>query len=190
MQTVLAIPFDTPPPYAPVDEDYRGRPESPYSLSKLLGEEMARQFCRWNPDEIIGLRFSNVMEAAGLCAVPAFDADARLRKWNLWAYIDARDAAQAIRKAIEAPIKGAEIFIIEGARLGAVEDRLDEVRSQERELQRPRRGFGGVDTVGAGATAVRAPTAGRRGPGRREARPRSGRRRGGGRRRAGGPRPR
>ena len=46
---------------------------------------------------------------------PGFDADAKLRKWNLWAYIDARDAAQAIRKALEAPLKGAEVFIIANA---------------------------------------------------------------------------
>ena len=115
-ETVLGIPFDTPPPYAPVDEEYAGRPESAYSLSKLLGEEMAKQFCRWDPElKIIGLRFSNVMEPADYARFPSFDADARLRKWNLWAYIDARDAAQAIRKAIEAPIKGAEVFIIANA---------------------------------------------------------------------------
>ena len=70
-ETVLGIPFDTPPPYAPVDEEYAGRPESAYSLSKLLGEEMAKQFCRWDPElKIIGLRFSNVMEPGGLRAVP------------------------------------------------------------------------------------------------------------------------
>ena len=115
-ETVLGLPFDTPPPYAPVDEEYAGRPESAYSLSKLLGEEMAKQFCRWDPElKIIGLRFSNVMEPADYARFPAFDADARLRKWNLWAYIDARDAAQAIRKSIEAPIKGAEVFIIANA---------------------------------------------------------------------------
>ena len=48
-ETVLGLPFDTPPPYVPVDEEYPGRPESAYSLSKLLGEEMAKQFCRWDP---------------------------------------------------------------------------------------------------------------------------------------------
>jgi nucleoside-diphosphate-sugar epimerase len=115
-ETVLGLPFDKPPPYAPVDEDYTGRPETAYSLSKLLGEEMAKQFCRWDPDlKIIGLRLSNVMEPADYARFPSFDADARLRKWNLWAYIDARDAAQAIRKALETPIKGAEIFIIANA---------------------------------------------------------------------------
>ena len=115
-ETVLGIPFDTPPPYAPVDEEYPARPESAYSLSKLLGEEMAKQFCRWDPElKIVGLRFSNVMEPADYARFHSFDADARLRKWNLWAYIDARDAAQAIRLAIEAPIKGAEVFIIANA---------------------------------------------------------------------------
>ncbi len=115
-ETVLGLPFNTPPPYAPVDEEYAGRPETAYSLSKLLGEEMAKQFCRWDPDlKIVGLRFSNVMEPADYAQFPSFDADSRLRKWNLWGYIDARDAAQAIRLALEAPIKGAEIFIIANA---------------------------------------------------------------------------
>jgi nucleoside-diphosphate-sugar epimerase len=115
-ETVLGLPFDTPPPYAPVDEDYAGRPETAYSLSKLLGEEMAKQFCRWDPElKIIGLRFSNVMEPGDYVRFPSFDADARLRKWNLWAYIDARDASQAIRRALEAPIRGTEIFVIANA---------------------------------------------------------------------------
>jgi nucleoside-diphosphate-sugar epimerase len=113
---VLGLPFDTPPPYAPVDEDYAARPETAYSLSKFLGEEMAKQFARWDPElKIIGLRFSNVMEPHDYERFPGYDADARLRKWNLWAYIDARDAAQAIRKGLEAKIKGAEVFIIANA---------------------------------------------------------------------------
>ena len=112
-ETVLGLPFDTPPPYAPVDEEYPGRPESAYSLSKLLSEEMAKQFCRWDPElKIIGLRFSNVMEVDAYQAFPSFDANAMQRKWNLWAYIDARDAAQAIRKSLEYQATGADVFII------------------------------------------------------------------------------
>ena len=112
-ETVLGLPFDVPPPYVPVDEAYPPRPESAYSLSKVLSETMAQQFCRWDAElKIIGLRFSNVMEVADYQKFPSFDADATQRKWNLWGYIDARDAAQAIRKSIEAPIKGAQVFII------------------------------------------------------------------------------
>src|SRR6202048_4823026 len=115
-ETVLGLPFDTPPPYVPIDEEYPGRPESAYSLSKLVGEEMAKQFCRWDPElKIIGLRFSNIMEPEDYARFAGFQDDARKRKWNFWGYIDARDAAQATRLALEAKIKGAEVFIIANA---------------------------------------------------------------------------
>jgi nucleoside-diphosphate-sugar epimerase len=116
-ETVLGLPFDpTPPPYVPVDEEYAGRPESAYSLSKLLSEEMARQFCRWEPQtKIIGLRFSNIMEPADYARFASFESNPASRKWNLWGYIDARDAAQAIRLSIEAPLKGADVFVIANA---------------------------------------------------------------------------
>jgi len=74
---------------------------------------MAKQFCRWDPEmKIIGLRFSNVMEPHDYAGFPDFERDPNGRKWNLWSYIDARDAAQAIRRALEVPLKGAEVFII------------------------------------------------------------------------------
>jgi nucleoside-diphosphate-sugar epimerase len=115
-ETVLGLPFDEPPPYAPVDEAYNPRPNSSYSLSKALGEEMAVQFCRWDPrTKIIGLRFSNVMYPEEYQRFPAFDADPRARKWNLWGYIDARDGAQAVRKALELDATGADVFIIANA---------------------------------------------------------------------------
>jgi nucleoside-diphosphate-sugar epimerase len=115
-ETVLGLPFDTPPVYIPVDESYPGRPETAYSLSKLVGETMAEQFCRWEPElKIFGLRFSNVMDPEDYSAFPGFDGDAGRRKWNLWAYIDARDGAQAIRRALEAEGTGAEVFIIANA---------------------------------------------------------------------------
>ncbi|HEY8577678.1 MAG TPA: NAD(P)-dependent oxidoreductase [Devosia sp.] len=115
-ETVLGLPFDTPPPYAPVDEEYYPRPESAYSLGKLLDETMAVQFCRWDPElRMVGLRFSNVMYPEDYAAFPRFDADPQGRKWNLWGYIDARDGAQAVRRAIQAEFKGFEAFIIANA---------------------------------------------------------------------------
>jgi nucleoside-diphosphate-sugar epimerase len=115
-ETVLGLPFDTPPPYIPVDEDYPARPESTYSLGKHLEETMAAQFCRWNPGlKMIGLRFSNVMEPQDYAAFPSFDADPLLRKWNLWGYIDARDGAQAVRKALELDATGVDVFVIANA---------------------------------------------------------------------------
>jgi nucleoside-diphosphate-sugar epimerase len=55
------------------------------------------------------------MEPEDYRAFPSFDADASKRKWNLWAYIDGRDGAQAIRKALGADGTGAEVFIIANA---------------------------------------------------------------------------
>ncbi|MGW4942587.1 NAD-dependent epimerase/dehydratase family protein [Actinoplanes sp. NPDC004185] len=115
-ETVLGLPFRTPPPYIPVDEDYPARPESTYSLVKHLEETMAAQFCRWNPElKMVGLRFSNVMDPEDYAEFPSFDADPRSRSWNLWGYIDARDGAQAVRKALAYATPGVEVFVIANA---------------------------------------------------------------------------
>ena len=115
-ETVLGLPLDTPPPYLPIDEEYRVRPESSYSLGKAVEEEMAHHFCRWDPTtKIIGLRFSNVMEPHDYLAFPSFEADPMLRKWNAWGYIDARDGAQAVRKALELQATGYDVFVIANA---------------------------------------------------------------------------
>ncbi len=115
-ETVLGLPFDTPPPYAPIDEEYAPRPESTYSLVKTLEEEMARQFCRWDPQlKMLGLRFSNVMAPSDYAAFEDFQQDALLRKWNLWGYIDGRDGAQAVRLALESSLVGTDVFIVANA---------------------------------------------------------------------------
>ncbi|TFC84218.1 NAD(P)-dependent oxidoreductase [Cryobacterium cheniae] len=115
-ETVLGLPFDIDPPYIPVDEEYPARPESTYSLVKHLEEQMAIQLTRWDPElSITALRFSNVKDPEDYAAFPAFDADATLRKWNLWGYIDGRDGAQAVLRALENAKPGFEAFIIAAA---------------------------------------------------------------------------
>jgi len=112
-ETVLGLPFETPPPYIPLDEEYETRPESTYSMVKHLEEEMAQKFVRWDPSlSITALRFSNVMNPADYAEFPSFDADARQRSWNLWGYIDARDGANAIRLALETSRPGYDVFNI------------------------------------------------------------------------------
>ena len=114
-ETTLGLPFDRPPDYVPVDEEHPLRPESSYALSKVLGEEMARQFSRWTGIPFVGLRFSNVMERADYERFPAFWEDPHLRKWNLWSYVDESHVAESVRRALVADISGAEAFVIAAA---------------------------------------------------------------------------
>lgn len=115
-ETTLGLPFDREKPaYAPIDEQHPLYPESTYALSKVLTEEMARQFQRWCGMPLIGLRFSNIKEPEQYAEFPNFWKNPRLRKWNLWGYVDVRDVAQSCRLALEAPIHGAEAFIIAAA---------------------------------------------------------------------------
>lgn len=114
-ETVLGLPFDVPPPYIPVDEEYAARPESVYSLVKHLEEQLAIELVRWHPEiSITALRFSNVMVPEDYAEFP-YDADATTRKWNLWGYIDARDGAQAVQRALENAPAGFDRFIIAAA---------------------------------------------------------------------------
>jgi nucleoside-diphosphate-sugar epimerase len=115
-ETVLGLPFDVPPPYLPVDEEYPAQPNSTYSLVKHLEETMAIELCRWDPElSVTGLRFSNVMDVGDYASFPSYDADPMIRKWNLWGYIDVRDAGQAVHKALTARGPGYETFIIANA---------------------------------------------------------------------------
>ena len=89
--------------------------ESSYALSKLLGEEMARQFHRWTGIPFVGLRFSNVMVRDDYDQFPSYWDDPHARKWNLWGYVDESHVAQSVRLGLEADVAGAESFIIAAA---------------------------------------------------------------------------
>jgi nucleoside-diphosphate-sugar epimerase len=111
-ETTLGLPFDAPPHYAPVDEQHELRPESSYALSKVLGEEAARQFSRWSGTPHIGLRFSNIMERHDYERFPSFWEDPNERRWNLWSYVDESHVAESVRRALEVDVRGADAFII------------------------------------------------------------------------------
>ena len=109
-ETVYGIPYPNGPAYVPVDEEIE-LPQWSYSLSKLLGEKMAEQYAKWDPEtKIIGLRLSNVQEPQDYANFESYQADPKTRHFNLWTYIDARDAAQAVRLALAANLKGAHVF--------------------------------------------------------------------------------
>jgi nucleoside-diphosphate-sugar epimerase len=114
-ETILGLPFDRPPDFAPIDESHPDRPEWSYALAKQLGETMADQFVRWHAElAIVSLRFSNVFEPADYGNLARLQARPEWRKWNLWSYVDAEDAAAACRLALEAELTGHHRLIIAG----------------------------------------------------------------------------
>ncbi|MBG0740890.1 NAD(P)-dependent oxidoreductase [Paeniglutamicibacter antarcticus] len=123
-ETTLGLPFggsdkagerDGELHYAPVDEDHFPYPSSTYALSKVLGEQAAAHVSGWSGVPFVGLRITNIFTAAQYQQVPDYWADARLRRWNLWGYIDARDVAAACRNALEADTTGSINVIIAAA---------------------------------------------------------------------------
>ncbi len=107
-ETVLGLSFsETPPRYAPVDEDHAPYPNSSYALSKVAGEAMAAQYARWTGVAHVGLRFSNILRREDYAKVPTFWEDPKLRSWNLWGYIDERDVGLSCRLGLEAAVAGA-----------------------------------------------------------------------------------
>jgi nucleoside-diphosphate-sugar epimerase len=114
-ETTLGLPFDTPPRYAPVDEAHYPYPTSTYALSKVVAETMAAHISDWSGVPFIGLRLSNVHDRQDYARVPGYWKDPAARKWNLWGYVDVRDAAAAFRLALQAPLTGSDNMIIAAA---------------------------------------------------------------------------
>lgn len=115
-ETILGLPFDTPPAFVPLTEDHPDLPSWSYALSKQLGETMAETFARWNPAmTILSLRFSNVYAGRDYDAVAAIQARPESRKFNLWGYVDAEDCGSACALAVEAPVTGHHTMIIAAA---------------------------------------------------------------------------
>jgi nucleoside-diphosphate-sugar epimerase len=114
-ETTLGLPFDVPPRYAPVDEEHYPVPTTTYALSKVASETIAAHFAQWSGIPFVALRFSNIMAPEDYQQFPSVWPDPLARKWNLWGYIDERDAAAASRLALEAPadaVAGSPSFII------------------------------------------------------------------------------
>lgn len=115
-ETLLGLPLDEPPPAVPIDESHAPRPNFMYAIGKHLEEELGRALCRLDPAlSITGLRFSNVMAPDDYAEFESWQHDATVRRWNLWGYIDRRDAAQAVERALEVRGPGYATYIIAAA---------------------------------------------------------------------------
>jgi nucleoside-diphosphate-sugar epimerase len=114
-ETTLGLPFTVPPRYLPVDEDHYPVPTSAYALSKVASETVAEQLGGWSETSFVALRFSNVFLVEDYALISGWWDDPRARSWNLWGYVDARDAAAACRLGLSASVEGAEAFVVAAA---------------------------------------------------------------------------
>lgn len=115
-ETLLGLPLTEAPPAAPIDERQPTRPNFMYAIGKHLEEELGRKLCRLDADlSITGLRFSNVMAPDDYAEFDSWQDDPAVRRWNLWGYIDRRDGAHAVERALATRGPGYETYIIAAA---------------------------------------------------------------------------
>jgi len=102
-----------PPLYLPIDEEHPTRAEDSYSLSKLVGEEIADGFCRKNPMQIASFRFHGLRRDDDLSEYSASpEMDPLPGAKSLWGYLRLADAVRACRMALEADWEGHEAFFL------------------------------------------------------------------------------
>lgn len=95
------------PQYVPVDEVHPQLPEDSYGLSKVVNELTADMFHRRTGMQVVSIRLGNVIPPEWYERFPSFIDKPEERDRILWSYIDTRDAASAIRLAVEADGLGA-----------------------------------------------------------------------------------
>jgi nucleoside-diphosphate-sugar epimerase len=132
--SVLGYPFfETPiePTYVPFDSAHPVAPQDAYALSKWLGEEVVGAAVRRRPAlSAVSLRMPWIQTAATFAReVVARRARAALVARDLWAYLDARDAASAFVAAVERPIDGHKRLFISAADTFAEIETTELVRS-------------------------------------------------------------
>lgn len=92
--------------YLPFDEEHPSRPEDSYSLSKLINEETYQAFARAYGVQTVALRLLRVTFPHRDNPAEVFDIQPPTPlgiDFLTWIeYVDARDAAQAVRLALEA----------------------------------------------------------------------------------------
>jgi len=101
------------PDYLPIDEVHPRRPQDPYGLSKLVGEDLCEASAHKSDVQIATLRFSGIYTEAHGPLLQERRKNPIIRGTGaLWSYIDVRDAARACRLALEAEFPGHRAFNI------------------------------------------------------------------------------
>ena len=103
------------PEYVPIDEQHPLRPQDPYGLSKVIGEQICRTYSQRYGMHTVCLREPWIWVPEGRERNFYRKLVAEYDQWpkNLWAFVHARDVAQAHRLAVEKTLSSLhEIFFI------------------------------------------------------------------------------
>jgi UDP-glucose 4-epimerase len=102
------------PDYIPVDEEHPLRPQDPYALSKVFGEQLMDAAVRRSDIRCISIRPSWVQGESNIerNLGPIVSGDDDTPNPGFWAYTDVYDLAEALRLAAESDLPGHEVFYI------------------------------------------------------------------------------
>lgn len=101
------------PDYLPIDEDHPLRPQDPYGLSKLAGEQICDAAVRRSDLRCVSLRPAWVQDAHSYVTELAPLVRARtLPGVAGWPYVDVHDVADAVGLALSSDLAGHEAFYI------------------------------------------------------------------------------
>ncbi|MEP0940187.1 MAG: NAD(P)-dependent oxidoreductase [Rhizobiaceae bacterium] len=99
------------PEYLPIDEEHPTLPEDSYATSKVVNEVTASSFQLRSGFDIYGIRINNVIEPHEYqYNFPAYIENPKLRRRNIFSYIDARDLGQLVDKCLKTDGLGFQIF--------------------------------------------------------------------------------
>lgn len=99
------------PRYVPLDEEHPTLVQDPYGLSKVVLEETARATHRRHGTEIVCMRFPFTGTGERLARqLAAVRDDPAAHRMDLWGWLDTRDAARAVRYALQAELTGCHVL--------------------------------------------------------------------------------
>ena len=99
------------PDFLPVTEEHDTNPHDSYGLSKVVNEKTARSFQTRTGADIYCLRIGNVVEPHEYARdFPAYFENPKMRRRNIFCYIDARDLGQIVDLCLSKDGLGFEVF--------------------------------------------------------------------------------
>jgi nucleoside-diphosphate-sugar epimerase len=101
------------PDYLPIDEEHPVRPQDPYALTKLFGEQLCDAAVRRSDLRCISLRPSWVQDVRSYPRnLGPLLRDRSRPSTTGWSYVDACDLAEAIRLAVESDLPGHQVCYV------------------------------------------------------------------------------